>query len=64
MPLVRMLTSVAGPRTEWVAGELVEMSAKEAAVWADGERGELVRDEPPTTPERRRRRPETPENSV
>ena len=58
MPLVRMLTSVAGkdPVTgaefAWQEGQEVSMPAAQAAVWADGVRGELVRFEPVETPER------------
>lgn len=53
MPRVRMLTSVAGAHRSWAPGELVDMTPEEAAVWADGVRGELVRSDPPATPEAR-----------
>lgn len=59
MPLVRMLTSVAGATVSWELGEEVEMTPAEAQVWADGVRGELVRDDPPVTPEGRARAVET-----
>jgi hypothetical protein len=45
MPQVRILTSAAGPDWDWQPGDVVEMSVERAAVWADGERGELVRPE-------------------
>lgn len=53
MPLVRMLTSAAGPTGSWDVGEEVEMSGDEARVWADGVRGELVRGVLVETPESR-----------
>lgn len=56
MPRVRMLTTVAGPDLVWEAGQVVDMTADEAAVWADGERAELVRSEPVETPEANRRK--------
>ncbi|TMR11744.1 hypothetical protein ETD86_34820 [Nonomuraea turkmeniaca] len=59
MPRVRMLQSVAGERFSWRAGEIVEMSAADAKVWADGYRGELVRGEQAETPERSQAAPET-----
>jgi hypothetical protein len=55
MPVVRMLTSAAGPHGSWDEGEEVTMTPEQARVWADGVRGELVR---PTTPT------ETPERNV
>lgn len=58
MPLVRMLTSVAGSTCDWTAGEVVNMTEAEAAVWADGERGVLV-EERVATPERGGSRAET-----
>lgn len=61
MPLVRMLTSIAGSRVSWDLGEEVEMSPEEAAVYADGVRGELVRGPAVETPEGRSARMETPE---
>lgn len=61
MPLVRMLTSVAGPARSWEIGEEVEMSGEEAQVWADGVRGELVRGARVQTPESRGIPVETPE---
>ncbi len=68
MPLVRMLTSGAGPQRSWEAGDEVAMTVDEAAVWADGVRGELVRGQPLETPEANRRRHggrvETPEGHV
>lgn len=51
MPRVRILQSVAGDTFSWMPGEVIDMSAKDAAVWADGFRGELVRGEQPETPE-------------
>jgi hypothetical protein len=67
MPRVRMLVSVAGPDHSWQAGDEIDMSVEDAAMWADGERGELVRGESVETPEgnRRKRGPkvETPEGS-
>lgn len=58
-----MLVSVAGPDMEWQVGDEIDMTVQQARVWADGERGELVRDMRPDTPEdsRRRRAVETPE---
>lgn len=65
MPRVRLLTSVAGLHESWQAGEEVDMTPEQAQVWADGVRGELVREVPVETPEgnRRKRAPkvETPE---
>jgi hypothetical protein len=45
MPRIRVLTDVAGDPS-WSTGDVVEVDAATAAVWADGERAELV-DEPP-----------------
>lgn len=59
MPRVRILQAVAGEDFSWLPGEEVDMSAKEAAIWADGERGELVREEQADTPERGQASPET-----
>jgi hypothetical protein len=55
MPLVRMLTSVAGSGTSptWEIGEEVDMTPEQAQIWADGERGELVREPAAETPEGR-----------
>lgn len=70
MPLVRMLTSSVtqaedGSTLSYAKGQEVHMSADQAAEWADGVRGELVRGTPPETPEGnqrgRRGKPETPE---
>jgi hypothetical protein len=44
MPRIRVLTAVAGDPS-WSAGEVVEVDDATAAMWADGERAELV-DEP------------------
>lgn len=55
MPLVRMLTSVAGPHGQWDEGDEVDMTPEQVNIWADGVRGELVR---PTT------QVETPERNV
>ena len=53
MPRVRMLTSIAGPYSQWDEGEVVDMTPEEANVWADGVRGEVVRPTDLTeTPER------------
>lgn len=53
MPKVRILCDIAGPRTLWEAGEVVQMTPAEANVWADGIRGELVAPPDETeTPER------------
>lgn len=53
MPKVRMLTSGANQRFSWDHDEIVDMTPEEAAVWADGVRGELVRPtDPVETPER------------
>jgi len=39
---VRFLTSVAGPRFSWAPGDVVDLPAEQAQVWADGVRAELV----------------------
>lgn len=63
MPRVRMLCSGASETRVWDAEEEVDMTPSEASIWADGVRGELVRDVPVETPESNRRkrgpRPET-----
>lgn len=47
MPRVRFLQSVAGDDIgDRSAGDVVDLSAAQAKVWADGVRAELVRDEP------------------
>jgi len=46
MPRVRMLQAVAGLDFSWAPGEVVTMTPDQADAWADGVRGELVRDEP------------------
>lgn len=51
MARIRLLTSVAGDGFVWRAGEEIDLPGPEAAQWADGVRAELVRDEPPETPE-------------
>jgi hypothetical protein len=62
MPRVRMLTSVAGQYCQWDEGDEVDMTPEQAAVWADGVRGELVRPSTtPDTPERRQAGVQTPE---
>jgi hypothetical protein len=53
MPRVRILQAVAGEAFSWMAGEEIDMSAEDAAKWADGYRGELVGDSV-----------ETPENAA
>ena len=70
MPLVRMLTSVAGRNFDCALGDVVEMSPQLARIWADGVRGELVSDEGASSPERghapmeTRRRPGRPRKIV
>lgn len=59
MPRVRILQAVAGETFSWRPGEVVDMSAEDAKIWADGYRGELVRGEQPETPERSQTAPET-----
>lgn len=59
MPRVRILQAVAGEDFSWLPGDEVDMSGKDAGVWADGVRGELVRGEEPATPERGSRSGET-----
>lgn len=39
---IRLLTSIAGGPVEGAAGDVVEVDPATAAVWADGERAELV----------------------
>jgi hypothetical protein len=51
MARIRMLTSVAGEGFAWSAGQEIDLPGREAAVWADGVRAVLVRDEPLETPE-------------
>jgi hypothetical protein len=46
MPRIRVLTAVAGDPS-WSAGEVVEVDDATAAMWADGERAELLDVEPP-----------------
>lgn len=58
MARIRMLTSVAGDGFSWEAGQEIDLPGSEAAVWADGLRAELVRDEPLQTPETVRSRSE------
>lgn len=62
-----MFCSGASEQRVWDADEEVDMTPSEASVWADGVRGELVRDVPVETPEasRRKRGPrvETPEGA-
>jgi hypothetical protein len=60
MPRIRMLTSVSGRGFVWDAGQEIDLPGAEAAVWADGVRAELVRDEPLETPEASAARPERP----
>jgi NADH dehydrogenase FAD-containing subunit len=55
-----MLVSVAGEGTLWEEGEEIEMTPEQVKVWADGIRGELVRETRVDTPERGRRRVEHP----
>ena len=59
MPRVRILQAVAGEDFSWMPGDEIDMSARDAKVWADGFRGELVRGEIPQTPERASAAPET-----
>lgn len=56
MPTVRILQSVAGRDFSWTPGQEIEMSAEQAKAWADGVRGELVREAKPQTPERSKHR--------
>jgi hypothetical protein len=51
MARIRMLTSVAGDGFSWEAGQEVDLPGPQAAIWADGERAVMVRDEPVETPE-------------
>jgi hypothetical protein len=51
VPRVRILQAVAGEAFSWAAGDEVDMSAEDAAKWADGNRGELVRGGSTETPE-------------
>lgn len=63
MPRIRMIQSAAGHDFSWAAGEVVDVTAEQAAAWADGERAELVRDVRPEravqapAPERATKRP-------
>lgn len=62
MAKVRVLQSVSGLDFSWSPGEIVELSASDAAAWADGVRCELMKGSTPagsTTPEAQT--PETPE---
>ncbi|MDF2709295.1 MAG: hypothetical protein K0R62_4947 [Nonomuraea muscovyensis] len=52
MARIRMLTSVAGTGFSWDAGQEIDLPGAEAAVWADGVRAELVREDRVETPER------------
>jgi hypothetical protein len=51
MARIRMLTSVAGAGFSWDAGQVIDLPGSEAALWADGVRAEMVRDDPVETPE-------------
>lgn len=51
MARIRMLTSVSGDGFVWESGQEVDLPGPEAAVWADGRRAVMVRDETPETPE-------------
>lgn len=51
MARIRMLQAVAGPDFSWDAGMEVDLPGEEASKWADGIRAELVRGDPPQTPE-------------
>lgn len=42
MPRIRILQSVAGLDFSWTPGELVDVDAATAKVWADGVRAELA----------------------
>lgn len=44
MPRIRILQSVAGLDFSWMPGELVDVDAPTAAMWADGVRAELAED--------------------
>ena len=46
MPRVRFLVSAAGATFAARPGEVIDMPADEARVWADGVRAELVREAP------------------
>lgn len=58
MPRIRMIQSAAGLDFSWPAGEEIDVTAEQAASWADGVRAELVREEKleravkPAAPER------------
>ncbi|MEU4348304.1 hypothetical protein [Streptomyces sp. NPDC023838] len=51
MARIRMLTGVSGDGFVWEPGQVVDLPGPEAAVWADGRRAVMVREEPPETPE-------------
>ncbi len=56
MPRVRFLQSVAGDDVgDRHAGDEVDLPAAAAQAWVDGERAELVREEPVERPESPRR---------
>ncbi len=55
MPRVRFLTSVAGATFSARPGEVLDLPADEARVWADGQRAELVREAPVERTTRRAR---------
>lgn len=46
MPRIRVLQSVAGVDFSWQPGDIVDVTAEQAQAWADGERAELVREQP------------------
>lgn len=57
MARIRLLTSVAGDGpVHGEVGDVLDVDAKTARVWADGERAELVGRQTPERPEKGRRR--------
>lgn len=52
MPRIRILQSVAGLDFSWMPGELVDVDAPTAAMWADGVRAELAEDTEPAGTEK------------
>lgn len=52
MVAIRLLTSIAGGPVEGAVGDVVEVDARTAAVWADGIRAERVAGRTPVDEER------------